>query len=171
MFCEHCGNLLPDRAKFCDSCGAPVKKEEPAPELVPSAPVYTPQPYGQMETASSFYGPRPSVTFLQAIELFFRNYANFSGRSRRSEYWYASLFTVIVNLLFSAILPDLTGLLTLALLVPNTAITVRRLHDIGKSGWWYFINFVPLVGGIWMLVYMCRDSEGENQWGESPKSA
>lgn len=173
MFCKQCGNILPERAKFCSSCGAPVEKE-PEPQYTPPVyqqPVYQqpsyPQPYGQVEAYA--HKPRPSVTFVEAIRLYFQNYANFSGRSRRSEYWFAVLFSGLLSAAVTVMLPDLASIVSLALICPNLSIAIRRLHDTGKSGWYYFVSFIPLVGGIWMLIQMCKDSEGENQWGPSPK--
>jgi len=58
----------------------------------------------------------------------------------------------------------------LAVMIPSLAVTVRRLHDIGKSGWYYFIGLIPFIGGIILLVWFCQDSEaGSNQWGANPK--
>jgi uncharacterized membrane protein YhaH (DUF805 family) len=58
----------------------------------------------------------------------------------------------------------------LAVLVPSLAVMIRRLHDIGKSGWWFFISFIPLIGSIWLLVLLVTDSQpGENQYGPNPK--
>jgi len=68
------------------------------------------------------------------------------------------------------VLPDIAGLWTLVTFIPTLSLTVRRLHDIGKSGWWYLIGIIPLVGGILLLVWYCKDSQpGSNQWGHSPK--
>ena len=60
-------------------------------------------------------------------------------------------------------------LLALAMFIPALAVTVRRLHDVGKSGWWFFIAFIPLVGAIWLLVLMCTDSVEDNEYGPNPK--
>jgi uncharacterized membrane protein YhaH (DUF805 family) len=120
-----------------------------------------------------------------------KRYADFSGRSRRKEYWYFVLFNCIVLIalvLVAALLggfnsngnggPSPAGIPVLvlyivyvfAILVPSIAVGVRRLHDIGKSGWWFFINFIPSIGGIWFFVLMCLDSQpGPNQWGPNPK--
>jgi uncharacterized membrane protein YhaH (DUF805 family) len=152
MFCKHCGNQLPDNAKFCDSCGAPAARQEAA------VPTYIAEVVD-----------KSPVGFLDAIRLYFNNYANFSGRSRRSEYWYAQLFAVILGTVFGLILPDLSWLLTLALFVPNLSVAVRRLHDSGKSGWYYLWSLLPIAGGIIVLIRLCKDSEGDNQWGPSPK--
>lgn len=110
------------------------------------------------------------VSFIDAIKLFFIHYADFKGRSRRSEYWWAWLFTALVAGVLSAIVPALSGVWSLAILVPSLAISVRRLHDIGKSGWWYLICLIPLVGSIILLVWSCKDSGPDNQWGPNPKA-
>ena len=111
-----------------------------------------------------------------------RQYADFNGRARRKEYWMFILFNVIFS--FVAMLLDnllgiadpvigygaIYGLYTLALIIPGIAVAVRRLHDIGKSGWMLLIAFIPLIGAIWLIVLMCTDSNtGENQYGANPK--
>lgn len=114
--------------------------------------------------------PKPTVTFPEAIKLFFTRYTDFSTRSRRSEYWFACLFNMLAAAVIGTILPDLAWVWSLATLIPGIAIVIRRLHDIGKSGWWMLMGLIPLAGGIIMLVYMCKDSTAEvNQWGPSPK--
>ena len=112
-----------------------------------------------------------------------RNYANFSGRARRSEYWMFALFNMLFaiglmlldNLLGIAIedigYGPLYGLYTLFVLIPGLAVMVRRLHDVGKSGWMALILLIPIIGAIWLLVLMVSDSQpGENKWGENPKA-
>lgn len=111
----------------------------------------------------------PSVGFFEAARLFFANYGNFSGRARRSEYWWASVFTGIVSGILTYVLPMLSGIWALLIFVPSLSISVRRLHDIGKSGWWYFMLCVPVVGQILILVWACTDSKEDNQWGPNPK--
>ena len=105
-----------------------------------------------------------------------KQYADFSGRARRKEYWMFVLFNVIFT--FVAMLLDFlfglpfifTIIYTLALLIPSLAVLVRRLHDIGKSGWWYFISLIPLIGSIWLIVLLATDSQpGENEYGPNPK--
>ena len=116
--------------------------------------------------------------FGEAVQSVFSKYATFSGRARRSEYWYFVLLQVIVtavlnglysateSVAFSAILV----LFDLALLVPSLAVCWRRLHDIGRSGAYYFFDLIPLVGWILLLVWMCQDSQpGANQYGPNPK--
>ena len=111
--------------------------------------------------------------------------ADFSGRSRRKEYWIFNLFNaifVLVLVLMTVPFSDqekpspIPFFLMLAycvvVFVPSLSITIRRLHDIGKSGWWYFIGFVPLIGGIILLVFTVLDSEpSANQWGLDPKAS
>ncbi len=116
--------------------------------------------------------------------LAFKRYADFAGRSRRSEYWYFVLFYVLIAVGLSIIdtvtgtmsveagIGLLSGLFALALIVPSFAVGVRRLHDIGKSGWWLLLGFIPLVGGIILLVWACKDSQpGTNAWGPNPKES
>ena len=112
------------------------------------------------------------------LNVVLNHYADFNGRARRREYWYYTLVVVCINALIG-LLQSATGwqlftalstLVSLALLVPGLAICWRRLHDIGKSGSWYFIILIPLVGWILMLVWLCQDSQpGDNQFGPNPK--
>ena len=116
--------------------------------------------------------------FGEAVQSVFSKYATFSGRARRSEYWYFVLLQVIVTAVLSTlyyatnstIFTFLLGLFDLALLVPSLAVCWRRLHDIGRSGAYYFFVLIPLVGWILLLVWMCQDSQpGANQYGPNPK--
>lgn len=111
-----------------------------------------------------------SVSFIDAVKLFFTRYTDFKGRSRRSEFWWANLATSIVSSVLSTAIPDFAWIWSLAILIPGVAICIRRLHDIGKSGWWYLINLIPVVGQIIFLVFMCKDSTEDNQWGPNPKA-
>ncbi|MEU9232434.1 DUF805 domain-containing protein [Streptomyces subrutilus] len=105
-----------------------------------------------------------------------KKYADFSGRARRQEYW---MFTLIQSLIVIALvildfvlgtLPIITLVYTLGTLVPSLAVVIRRLHDLGKSGWWYFISFVPFVGGIWLLVLTATaGQQAPNEYGPDPK--
>lgn len=106
-----------------------------------------------------------------------QKYAEFTGRARRTEYWMFVLFNIIIAsvLLFLENLVGgpgvLYGLYSLAILVPGLAVSIRRLHDTNRSGWWLLVAFVPLIGGIVLLVLMATDSTpGENQFGANPKA-
>ncbi len=102
---------------------------------------------------------------LEAITSFFNNYINFHGRSRRSEYWWMCLVCFIIG-----IIPVVNWIWGIAVIIPSIAVGVRRLHDIGKSGWWYFLILVPVVGGIILIIWFIRDSKpGVNTWGPNPK--
>lgn len=161
MFCWKCGEMMADNAKFCPVCGAPQQAKQQN-----AAPAVNPRNDSYQSTAAD----KGKVGFMEAVKLFFKNYTNFSGRSRRSEYWWFCLFNMIVSFLLNLILSDIAGLWTLVILVPTLSLVVRRLHDIGKSGWWYLIALIPLVGGIILLVWFCKDSDPQtNQWGPSPK--
>ncbi|MRX69192.1 Uncharacterized membrane protein YhaH, DUF805 family [Flavobacterium resistens] len=112
----------------------------------------------------------------------FENYANFSGRARRSEYWYYTLATIIISIILAildfslgltigdsgaGILRAIYGLLVL---LPGLAVMVRRLHDVGKSGWFFLIILLPLAGVIWLLVLLCTEGDrGSNAYGADPK--
>ena len=99
------------------------------------------------------------------------NYANFDGRARRKEYWMFVLFNVIISTILSMIEPTVYLIYVLAILVPSIAVGVRRLHDVGKSGWFMFIALVPIIGGIWLLILACTDGDsGDNEYGSNPKT-
>lgn len=111
-----------------------------------------------------------------------KQYANFNGRARRKEYWMFFLFNMIFSFA-AAMLDNLLGtanpelnygviyiLYAIVMLIPSLAVGVRRLHDIGKSGWMMFVGIIPLIGAIWLLVLLVTDSNpGENQYGPNPK--
>ena len=114
--------------------------------------------------------------FADAVRAVIGNYAGFSGRARRSEYWYWSLATLLgylVAVVLSALAKPfgvLAALFYLAILVPSLAVAVRRLHDTGKSGWFFLLALIPLVGGIVLFVFFVTDSApGENRYGPNPK--
>lgn len=107
-----------------------------------------------------------------------KKYAVFSGRARRKEYWMFVLFNLIISLVLGFVEglvggPGIIGTIYgLAVLIPGIAVSVRRLHDTNRSGWWLLIAFVPLVGVIMLLIFMAADSTpGDNQFGSNPKTA
>ena len=121
--------------------------------------------------------------FIESVKSVFTKYATFQGRSPRSEYWYFMLFNFLVSfmlILFAAFLSIaaieaalvmlvLLILYSLATMIPSISVTVRRLHDTNHSGWWYWISFVPYVGPLVLLVFMCiRGTDGPNQYGPDP---
>ena len=129
------------------------------------------------------------MNFTAAIRSFWSRFADFKGRSRRSEYWYVQLFLVVTNLAVAGIdlaLMDgdvdrfianggggIVGLIWIfATIVPALAVLIRRIHDAGKTGWWALVGFIPFVGAIVLLVFTVTDSSpGENKYGTSPKAS
>ncbi len=115
------------------------------------------------------------MSFAEAIRSVFSKYATFSGRARRSEFWWYTLFTVLVYIV-AAIIDAAIGnsvvsiIVGLALLLPSLAVTARRLHDTGRTGWWILLVLIPVIGAIVLLVFECQDSQpGSNSYGSSPK--
>ena len=106
-----------------------------------------------------------NVGFVDAIKICLAKYIDFSGRAGRPEFWWFMLFGFILSLLTGWI--DYLGpLVSLALLLPNIAVGVRRLHDTDRTGWWYLIAFVPLIGFIVLIVFWVqRGTEGRNRFG------
>ncbi len=113
---------------------------------------------------------------IEAVKVFFRNYTNFSGRSTRADYWWVMLASFLFGFCLGVITTVLKldvktagaieGLICLAILVPSLALSVRRLHDINKSGWFLLIAFVPFVGGLILFIFTLLDSVNEgNNYG------
>ncbi len=116
------------------------------------------------------------MSFTQAISTCLSKYVDFQGRAVRSEYWWWTLFYVLISIvgnvctriggLFFDLIGIACGLLSLAILLPTIAVGVRRLHDLDKSGWWLFLGLIPLVGGIILLVWNCTPgTRGPNRFG------
>ena len=120
------------------------------------------------------------------LDILTNKYADFNGRARRKEYWMWTLYYTIV-LLFAMVLDNVLGLnfelfgqdlgygwlyVTVGIThsIPGLGIVIRRLHDVGKSGWFYLIILIPLIGFIWILVLFCTDGiKEDNKWGANPK--
>lgn len=123
------------------------------------------------------------MDFMTAVRTCLSKYVDFSGRARRSEYWFFALFGFLVGIVTSVIDmvlgTDYDGstsgglvntVVSLALFLPSLAVGVRRLHDTDRSGWWILIGIIPIIGWILLLVWFCTDSKPSNQYGPSPKS-
>ena len=127
------------------------------------------------------------MTFVKSVSTCFRNYCCFTGRASRSEYWWWVLFTAIIGILFSipyginmakAIaegtepgLPVISYIVNLVLLLPTLGVMFRRLHDTGRSGWWWLIGLIPVVGTIVLLVFLLQPSQPyDNQYGPVPEN-
>jgi len=119
------------------------------------------------------------MTFSEAISSGFRNYVGFSGRASRSEFWYWILFTVLVSIALSIIdfgmlsgNSVLSSIWSLATFLPSLAIGVRRLHDGDRTGWWWLIVIIPLIGIIVLIVFWCLEgTPGSNRFGPDPLGA
>ena len=110
-----------------------------------------------------------------------KKYAVFNGRARRKEYWYYVLFSLIISIVLIFIdqaigtfdmeagIGALSGIYALAVLIPGIAVTIRRLHDTDRTGWWILLFLIPLIGPLVLLVFMILDSSpDENQYGPNP---
>lgn len=118
------------------------------------------------------------MTFQEAVAACFRKYAVFEGRARRSEYWWFFLFSILMQgatgLIDAAVLGSddiglVNGLYNLAVFLPSLAVSVRRLHDIERSGWWLLVSLVPVVGVILLIVWFTQPGRGgANRYGPDP---
>lgn len=120
-----------------------------------------------------------NVGFIEAVRNAYRNFANFSGRARRAEYWWWTLFATLVYLGAEAVnlgAYSMDGganpaglIILLVILFPGIALSVRRLHDTGRSGWWLLVNVLPLIGYLIFLYWMIkRGDQGANEFGPDP---
>jgi uncharacterized membrane protein YhaH (DUF805 family) len=122
------------------------------------------------------------MTLLEAVKMSFAKYASFDGRARRSEYWYFTLFhwlvillagvaSYLVMLAIPALAIILYSIVIFGTLLPHLAVSVRRLHDVNRTGWWYLLGCVPPLGTIVLLVWFCTDgTRGPNRFGADPKA-
>src|SRR5215472_13428354 len=129
------------------------------------------------------------MSFGQAVASYFQNYVNFSGRAPRSAYWWVFLFNIIVAVVAAVIdqslgmaytMPGPSGPVSLgygpiytiylvAVLLPSLALSVRRLHDRDKSGWWFLLAFIPIIGALILIIWFAlRGTEGDNRFGSDP---
>ena len=140
-------------------------------------PQYAPPQYAQPQYGTPYRAP--SVGFGEAVKRFFSNYVNFEGRASLSEFWWVMLFQFLIGIAFTIlsavgialspyvalVIQILSVLASLGLFLPSLSLSVRRLHDIGKSGVYLLMGLIPFAGGIILLVYFCTASDGGNQWG------
>jgi uncharacterized membrane protein YhaH (DUF805 family) len=157
MFCPGCGAEIPASALFCPSCGA------------------------RRDVASSAdrLDQKPR-TFTGSVALCLQRYFQFTGRAPRAEYWYFTLFTFLAGVV--ADLADLlcfgpnheifASIVSLALLIPGLAVWTRRMHDLDRTGWWWLLMLVPVIGWMILLVWACtRGTGGPNRYGPDPLGA
>ena len=160
-FCPHCGQPLSNTdAVICIGCGTNLKTGK------------------KLSEGSSASKGKFKIWYLEVL----KKYAVFKGRARRKEYWYFTLCNIIISIVLGYVdskvgtfgakagIGILGAVYSLAVFIPSLAVFVRRLHDIGKSGWWFFLGLVPCVGPLILLYFMVKDSaDGENQYGPNPK--
>ncbi len=162
MFCKNCGNQISDGAVVCVACGVEVGKGNKhcpncGAQPDPLASVCVNCGVSLKKVNNAKLNKEEVNSLGDAIKVCFQKYAVFSGRANRSEYWYFALFNLLLSLLFP--------LAAIALLLPSLAVCVRRLHDIGKSGWSIFIALIPVVGFVILLVWVCQPSQvGSNEY-------
>lgn len=189
--CPHCGKIVEQAAPQPE-----VQKNQqyapPQAQYAPPQGQYTPPPYPQGQyvntpQSGAYPGvaqpnfnvgqnanmPPKSVSFGDAIKLFFKNYANFTGRATTSEYWFAFLFNFIIGFVLGCI-PVVGWILSvpysLAVFIPGLSIAVRRMHDTGKSWAYLLMGLIPIAGLIILLVQFCKDSDGDNKWGPARRN-
>jgi uncharacterized membrane protein YhaH (DUF805 family) len=181
IVCKQCGKEYSNKALSCPSCGGPTRNnqditcqecgeiyslaEDKCPKCACPSP-FKVQQRGESDIESMFFhwyiGP-------------LKKYTQFSGRATRKEYWMFFLFNFVISIIVNII--DvylgteglLVGLYMLAIILPGIAIAVRRLHDVGKSGLFFLISFIPIVGVIWLIVMLCsKGIDGDNKYGQDP---
>jgi uncharacterized membrane protein YhaH (DUF805 family) len=130
------------------------------------------------------YEGKTTVNFFDAVKICFVKYTNFSDRASRSEFWLFALFVFIMSILCSFLDPWIAGesfleydevfgplsiILSVATLIPSFSVSVRRLHDVNRSGWWLLIE-LTIIGMIFPILYWCckKGDEGENRFGPKP---
>jgi uncharacterized membrane protein YhaH (DUF805 family) len=169
MKCTTCGNDIPDGVKFCGVCGTSIG-------IAPSDSVVVDRPTDSVHGVA-YDGEEPDelsmVEFIDAIKRGFQNYFKFSGRATRAEYWWFILFTQLIS--FVAIVPIIgwiiAPLVSLGSIIPSISLSVRRLHDIGKSGWWMMtLVGISFIWIIWIISLIDKLSGLEN-WGEGKSDA
>lgn len=197
MFCQQCGTQIEDGLAYCTNCGVKqinIQKnnnqsgsnntnssQTPNQSMIGNQfgqqnvqnnqqPGFSYQGYAQPNSYAwqSMAPSSKSVSFGEAIKLYFINYANFTGRSTKGEYWWAFLFNFLVSLA-TAWIPVIGQLIALGLLIPGLSVGIRRLHDTGKSWVYILMGLIPLAGFIIIIVQYCKDSDVDNKWGPAPK--
>jgi uncharacterized membrane protein YhaH (DUF805 family) len=171
--CEKCSASNLDDARFCVSCGLALTQSTakpnvlavpPPPMAVPKAPVVqvtAPETFIESDNEAALAPPTKAVGFSDAIKICFKKYATFSGRATRPEFWWFCLFTALVVNLVGALIGDSASLVcNLVFLLPSIAVGSRRLHDIGRSGWWQLIALTII--GLFLLIYWLA-SKGTNE--------
>ena len=104
------------------------------------------------------------MTFTESIQTCFSKYADFNGRATRSEFWWWVLFVILATFAANILNDKLGILISLVTLLPNIAVTARRLHDTNRSGWWQLIGIIPVIGWIIMIVWCIQESVSPSKY-------
>jgi len=105
------------------------------------------------------------MTFVESIKTCFSKYADFNGRASRSEFWWWVLFVFLASAAASIVSPMLSGLFSLAVLLPNIAVAARRLHDTDRSGWFQLVVLIPVIGWLLMIYWCVQEAKSPNRFG------
>ena len=181
--CTSCGKNIPADSTFCGFCGAPVvalddshpehlseERLKELAEFVENIPVISEEEYKALTSDN----PLHLISFPNAIKRGFAKYAVFSGRATRREFWwwYLLIFSLyfLTGWFVDTELGSIGPLLVLIIMgIPNLAVTTRRLHDVGSSGWWVLLVYVPIIGLIYFLFSLTEDgNKGPNKYGPDP---
>lgn len=153
VFCRGCGAQIHESAPMCPKCGALQDSSMPAAE------------------------DQRSRTFVNSIAICFNRYFQFGGRAPRAEYWYFTLFATLVG--FGAGFADgvwfgpqirvFGSIVNVALFIPSLAVWTRRVHDLDRTGWWWLLAFLPVIGWLILLIWACSPgTRGPNRYGADP---
>lgn len=188
MYCQQCGAQIDNGLVFCTSCGAKQTNTNEATRVAPKNEVFQQNSqnsgrgqntwnnqqnfanYSNVQSNTTGFVPNGNfvqpekVSFGEAIKRFFKNYANFDGRATKAEFWWATLFEVILSVC-ALFIPYLNVLVFFGTAIPSLSVGVRRLHDTGKSGAYILMSLIPLAGPFIVIVQYCKDSVPDNQWG------
>ncbi len=104
------------------------------------------------------------MTFQESIRTCFKKYGEFNGRAGRSEFWWWFLFAFLVSIVAQMISQNLATFVSIVTFLPSIAVTARRLHDIGRSGWWQLVGFIPFIGWAIMIYWCVQESTGQNEY-------
>lgn len=168
ILCPICSEPIEKGTKVCPHCHEVLVDEDVRAAQLKPAVENTSVSDHLEHTATDVQDDKPRSLFAYYfVDVFMKHYADFSGKASRKQYWMGYLFYALILILFYALdmligIPVLSLIYILATLVPYMALVVRRLHDIGKSGWWYLISLVPVIGVIWLLVLLCKKGETKN---------
>ncbi len=111
------------------------------------------------------------MTFGESISTCFKKYVEFNGRAGKAEFWWFCLFTFVVSLVLGFFSQSLSGLFSLAVMLPSLAVGARRLHDTDRSAWFLLLWLIPLIGWIILLVFAIQDSVDPNRYGGTSTAA